>query len=62
MSRLRSPNVVGFVESGLSKENDVYWLVMELLDAESLDLILDKEGPIPELDVIRVRPLSTHIS
>jgi serine/threonine protein kinase len=57
MSRLRSPNVVGYVESGLSKGNDVYWLVMELLEADSLDHILDKDGPIPELDVIRVCPL-----
>jgi serine/threonine protein kinase len=54
MSRLRSPNVVSFVESGLSKENDVYWLVMELLEAESLDRILDHEGPISELEVIKV--------
>ena len=54
MSRLRSTNVVGYVESGLSKGNDVFWLVMELLEAESLDHLLEKEGPMPELDVIRV--------
>jgi hypothetical protein len=58
MSRLRSPNVVGYVESGFSKHNDVFWLVMELLEAESLDLVLIKEGPMPELDVIRVSTLS----
>jgi serine/threonine protein kinase len=61
MSRLRSPNVVGYVESGLSKDNDVYWLVMELLEAESLDRILEIEGPMPELDVIRVRQYILHV-
>jgi hypothetical protein len=54
MSRVRSQHVVGYVESGLSRDNDVYWLVMELLEAESLDHILDHGGPMPELSVIRV--------
>ena len=61
MSRRRSPNVVGFVESGLSNQNDVFWLVMELLEAESLDHVLVKEGPMPELDVIRVRLSSRRL-
>ena len=54
--------MVGFVESGLSKHKDVFWLVMELLDAEALDQILEKEGPMPELDVIRVSVNSLWIT
>ena len=55
MSRLRSQYIVGYVESGLSRKKDVFWLVMELLNAEALDQCLGREGPLPELDVIRVR-------
>ena len=35
---------------------------MELLDAEALDQILEKEGPMPELDVIRVSVNSLRLT
>ena len=54
MSRTHCPNVVMFVESGMAKSRDVYWIVMEFLEGESLDKCLEKQGPMPEVEVIRV--------
>jgi hypothetical protein len=55
MSRLQSRHVVAYVESGLARAKDLFWLVMELVEGEALDRVLEVEGPMPELEVVRVR-------
>ena len=54
MSRLHCAQIVHYVESGKSSTGDVYWIVMELLTGESLDQLLEKDGPFPESEVIKV--------
>ena len=54
LSRLHSPCIVQYVESGRSKANDVYWIVMELLRGEDLMSILERDGPFGEVEVIKV--------
>ncbi len=54
MSLIDSPYVVQYLESGKSKRKDVYWFVMELLVASPLDEVLQGEGPMPEMAVIKV--------
>jgi hypothetical protein len=55
MSRIHSPHVVQYVESGKSKTGNVYWIVMEILCGEDLNSILDKDGPLAEGEVIKVQ-------
>jgi hypothetical protein len=54
MSRVKNQNIVQFVESGLAKTLDVYWIVMEMLQGSTLSNILTKNGPFSEVDVIKV--------
>ena len=54
MSRLHSPNIVEYVESGKSSSSDVYWIVMEILRGEDLSSILERDGPLQEGEVIKV--------
>jgi serine/threonine protein kinase len=54
MSRLHSPQIVHYVESGKSSRGDVYWIVMELIEGEPLGQILERDGPFPESEVIKV--------
>ena len=54
MSRLHSPQIVHYVESGKSSRGDVYWIVMELISGETLGQILERDGPFPESEVIKV--------
>ena len=54
MSRLHSPNIVEYVESGKSTSSDVYWIVMEILRGEDLSSILERDGPLQEGEVIKV--------
>ena len=49
-----SPNVVQYLESGVSKRKDVYWFVMELLVGEALDEWLDSHNVMPELEAVKV--------
>ncbi len=55
MSRVHSPHVVQYFDSGLSKKKDVFWIVMEHLDGISLDRELENRGPLPEVEVIKVQ-------
>lgn len=55
MSRLESPFIVHYLESGKSKRKDVYWFVTELLIGNPLDEVLDQQGPMPEMEAIKVR-------
>ena len=59
MSRLHSPQIVHYVESGKSSRGDVYWIVMELIQGEPLDKILERDGPFPESEVIKASQKST---
>ena len=43
-----------YLEFGKSKEQTVFWFVMELLNGEPLDTILRNEGPWQEIDAIKV--------
>ena len=43
-----------YLEFGKSKEQTVFWFVMELLSGEPLDTILRNEGPWQEIDAIKV--------
>jgi hypothetical protein len=45
---------VQYLESGKAKGNDVYWFVTELLIGSGLDQTVEMEGPMPELDAIKV--------
>jgi serine/threonine protein kinase len=54
MSKIHSPYVVQYVESGKSTEGNVYWIVMELLHGEDLNSILENDGPLSEGDAIKV--------
>jgi serine/threonine protein kinase len=54
MSRLHCAQIVHYVESGKSSTGDVYWIVMELLMGESLEQLLEKNGPFQESEVIKV--------
>uniref|UniRef100_A0A7S0MMX6 NEK6-subfamily protein kinase n=1 Tax=Cryptomonas curvata TaxID=233186 RepID=A0A7S0MMX6_9CRYP len=54
LSLIDSPYVVQYLESGKSKRKDVYWFAMELLVASPLDEVLQDEGPMPEMDVIKL--------
>ena len=56
MSRIHCPNIVMYVESGMAKSRDVYWIVMEFLSGESLDKYLERNGPMSEVEAIRVSP------
>ena len=59
LSRLDNPLIVQYPESGKSARKDVYWFVTELLIGNPLDLILAEEGPMSELDAIKVLTLVT---
>uniref|UniRef100_A0A7S0QIL7 non-specific serine/threonine protein kinase n=1 Tax=Cryptomonas curvata TaxID=233186 RepID=A0A7S0QIL7_9CRYP len=54
MSRVKNQNIVQFVESGLAKSLDVYWIVMEILRGSTLSNILTKNGPFLEVDIIKI--------
>ncbi len=62
MSKTQSPNIVKYTEHGVSKNNDVYWIVMERLQGQSLDRLFDKleKCPLPETEVIKVSVLALH--
>jgi len=53
MSRLHSRHVVSYVESGLARGADCFWIVMEMLPGGSLDLQVNR-GALPEIDVIKI--------
>ena len=55
MSKIHSPYVVQYVESGKSQAGNVYWIVMELLHGEDVSNILERDGPFAEGEVIKVR-------
>ncbi len=44
-----------YLESGRTHKKDVYWFVTELLSGNPLDQLLETEGPLPELDAIKVQ-------
>jgi hypothetical protein len=50
-----SSYIVHYIEYGKSKEQAVFWFVMELLAGDPLDALLRDEGPWQEVDAIRVR-------
>ena len=54
MSRTHCPNIVLFVESGMAKSRDVYWIVMEFLQGDTLQKSLEDHGPMPEVEAIKV--------
>ncbi len=54
MSKIHSPYVVQYVESGKSNAGNVYWIVMELLRGEDINSILERDGPLSEGEVIKV--------
>jgi serine/threonine protein kinase len=54
MSRIQCPTIVQYVESGMAKSRDVYWIVMEFLQGDSLEKCLNQHGPMTEVEVIRV--------
>jgi hypothetical protein len=47
---------VQYLESGKSKRSDVFWFVMELLQGDPMDTVLDSDGPIAELEAVKVVP------
>jgi len=54
MSKIHSPHVVQFIESGQSKSGDVFWIIMELLVGDSLNHVLESEGCLPESHVVKI--------
>jgi serine/threonine protein kinase len=54
MSRLSCPNIVQYVEAGMAKTRDVYWIVMELLQGGSLQKHLKDCCTVPEVEAIKV--------
>jgi serine/threonine protein kinase len=56
LGRVDSSNIVQFLESGKSERNDVYWFVTELLVGEALDEYLEIQGPLSEVDAVKVSP------
>jgi serine/threonine protein kinase len=54
MSRTNCPNIVQYVEAGMAKTRDVYWIVMELLQGDSLERHLEDRGTLSEVEVIKV--------
>ena len=54
LSRLHSPLIVHYLESGRTSRKDVYWFVTELLTGNPLDQTLETDGPMSELDAIKV--------
>ena len=58
LSRLVNPLIVHYLESGRTSRKDVYWFVTELLSGNPLDQALEIEGPMSELDAIKVQTRS----
>eukprot|EP00854_Cymbomonas_tetramitiformis_P001144 gene1144-1713_t len=52
--RIRSPHVVGCQGINFSQDNTLCWLTMELVDGESLQSILGREGFLREERAVRV--------
>ena len=52
-SRLRHPNIVGVLETGRDAA-DHPWIAMEYVDGEALDRTVQREGPRPIDDVVRI--------
>ena len=50
-----SSYIVHYMEYGKSREQAVFWFVMELLAGDPLDTLLRTDGPWQEVDAIRVR-------
>src|SRR5687768_5064956 len=42
-----NPHIVDFLDAGVDKALEVPFLAMELLDGESLDNRIQREGPVP---------------
>ena len=60
---MKSKFIVSCRGSGMASTNDVYWIIMELIDGHSLDQVLQDEGPLSEREVIKVifsRTLCVH--
>ncbi len=53
IARLSHPHIVQVYDFGVDDGGSPYF-VMELIDGQGLDKILDAEGPLPPLDVIRL--------
>jgi serine/threonine protein kinase len=54
LERVNAPKVVKLLESGISSDGAVFWLVMEYLEGKSLSVRLRNSGPIPQLEAIKV--------
>ena len=54
LSRMKSNFIVSYRGSGMASTNDVYWIIMELIDGHSLDQVLQDEGPLSEREGIKV--------
>jgi len=55
LDRINSLNVVKLMESGLSSDKAVFWLIMEKLEGPSLSQRLRNSGPVSQIEAIRVR-------
>ena len=54
LSLVDSPYVVQFVESGKSKEKNLYWIVTEFLFGISLEEYMEQNGTMQESEAIKV--------
>jgi serine/threonine protein kinase len=53
-SRIESDHVVKVLGAGIDAATETPWLVMELLDGEDLASYVQRTGPMPQSDVLRV--------
>ncbi len=52
--QVQSTSIAQYKEHGKSKDNSIYWIVMERLHGYSLDHLFDAHSPLPEIEVIKV--------
>ena len=54
LTPMNNPNIVQYLESGHSKQMDVYWFVMEVLVGEALDEWMEAKGTLSEVEAVKV--------
>ncbi|KAJ1488146.1 hypothetical protein T484DRAFT_1784367 [Baffinella frigidus] len=54
LGRIHCPNVVHFHEAGMSADRAVFWISMEKLDGHTLREVLQINGPMEQVEAIKV--------
>jgi hypothetical protein len=54
LTPVSNPNIVQYLESGHSKQKDVYWFVLEVLVGEALDEWMNAKGTLSEVEAVKV--------